>query len=353
ESDESDQSESSHEESEAGSSPTYSSVLERYVSSLAVDEKKTETVALFWSEIKKHPKEEGLYERFLQWLGQAQLVNEQLKAYNSAINQFDSNTWYHRLARWYVRQKRGKELTRYSRQLIGVFDEEEVTDYLLRFAGYGATPAGDELNWDEKLAFDLYSFAHGRFPRNLFFVRGMLTHLEKNNRAQWEKLSAEYYFADRSIREPYLAWLSKQNQLRDRYAQAKTRGGDTATGRVGEVAPTPPRPISPSSYAVFSADAALWLSHHDEAIEAYRRLAAIYPGEPQYAERLADLTRSFGQTSDKLYEESAQVFAKMADIYPSEHEYRIKAGEVYAQLGDFKRAGEEWDKLTRLEPGER
>ncbi|HSO73759.1 MAG TPA: hypothetical protein VLU47_02895, partial [Blastocatellia bacterium] len=329
--------------------------------------------------------EEGLYERFLRWLGQAQLVNEQLKAYNSAINQFNSNTWYHRLGRWYVREKRGRELTRYSRQLIGVFDEEEISDYLLRFAGYGSTPAGDELNWDKKLAFDLYSYAHRRFPRNLFFVRGMLTYLNNTDEAQWSALSARYYFADRSIRDSYLPWLSKRGLLRERYEHAKTRRGDGATGSGGAEAqrsggaevqrsggarrtsPPPPGsssrlPLSPSApppatglttYKVFAADAALWLSHHDEAIEAYRRLTAIYPGEPQYADRLADLTRSFGQTSDKLYEESASVFAQMADIYPSEHQYRIKAGEVYAQLGDFKRAGDEWDKLIRLEPGER
>src|SRR5262245_14334453 len=43
----------------------------------------------------------------------------------------------------------------------------------------------------------------------------------------------------------------------------------------------------------------------------------------------------------------------MADVYSSEHSYRIKAGEVYAQLGDFKRAGEQWDKLIQAEPGER
>src|SRR4030095_8265964 len=51
--------------------------------------------------------------------------------------------------------------------------------------------------------------------------------------------------------------------------------------------------------------------------------------------------------------ESAAVFAAMAEIYPSDHSYRIKAGEVYAQLGDFKRAGEQWDRLTQIEPGER
>jgi tetratricopeptide (TPR) repeat protein len=343
--DEGDSEESSPSSNASGNQrgPTYSSVLERYVSSLAIEDKKTETVAFFWAEIKKHPREEGLYERFLRWLGQSELVNEQLKAYNSAIRQFDSNTWYHRLGRWYVRQKRGRELARYSRQLIGVFDEEEITDYLLRFAGYGATAAGDELNWDKKLAFDLYDYAHTRFPRNLFFVRGMLTYLTDTNRPQWEKLSAEYYFADRSIREPYLAWLSQQKQLRDRYQKAKSQG--TSTGSQNAQ--------TPNTYRIFAADSALWLSHHDEALDAYRQLAVLYPGEPQYADRLADLTRSFGQQSDKLYEESATVLAQMADIYPSEHSYRIKAGEVYASLGDFKRAAAQWNKLTQLEPGQR
>ena len=327
-------------ESETPRGPTYSSVLERFVSSLASEEKNTETVAFFWGEIKKHPREEGLYERFLRWLGQAQLINEQLKAYDSAIKQFDSNTWYHRLGRWYVRQKRGKELTAYSKQLIGLFDEDEITEYLLRFAGYGATVGGDNLNWDERLAFDLYSFAHTRFAKNTFFVRGMLTYLEKNDRARWEKLSTEYFFADRSIREPYLAWLSKQGKLREQYQRAKLQhsGADSR---------------STLAYGLFAADAATWLSHHDEALDAYRRLVALYPGEPQYADRLADLTRSFGQQSDKLYEESARAFAQMAEIYPTDHSYRIKAGEVYAQLGDFKRAAEQWDKLIQIEPGER
>ncbi|MEN3336044.1 MAG: hypothetical protein V7641_5409, partial [Blastocatellia bacterium] len=337
--------------------PSYSSVLERYVASLAADNKKTETVTFFWNEIRKHPREEGLYERFLRWLGSAELVNEQLKAYNSAIRQFDSNTWYHRLARWYVRQKRGRELQRYSQQLINIFDEDDITEYLLRFSGYGSSPKGDDLNWDQKFSFDFYSYAHQRFPRNLFFVRGMLTYLGgRKDLTQWAQLSAQYYFADRSIREPFLAYLSSNNQLRERYATAKARRGDTAKARRGETtnSPTSTPPLAPAStYAVFAADAALWLSHHNEAIDAYRQLAVLYPGEPQYAERLADLTRSFGQQSDKLYEESAQVMAQMADIYPSNHAYRIKAGEAYAELGDFKRAGAEWNKLTAREPGER
>ncbi|HEY7543670.1 MAG TPA: tetratricopeptide repeat protein [Blastocatellia bacterium] len=333
--------------------PTYSSVLERYISSLAAEEKKTETVALFWGEIKKHPREEGLYERFLRWLGQAEIINEQLKAYNSAIRQFDSNTWYHRLARWYVREKRGRELVRYSRQLVDIFDEDEITEYIYRFAGYGTTATGDQLDWDQRFAYDLYSYAHNRFPRNTYFVRGMLTWLARNNTAQWEKLSAQYYFADRSIREPYLAWLSEQNQLRERYQRSK--GSAVLSSLEPRTADLEPKAdaSSPTAYQIFAADAAAWLSHHDEALSAYRRLIALYPGEPQYAARLHDLTRSFGNQSDKLYEEAAQVYSKMAEIYPANHDYRIKAGEVYAEMGDFKRAGEQWDRLIQTEPGER
>src|SRR5262249_49079432 len=254
--------------SERPSAPNYSSVLARYVSSLATEEKKTETLALFWGEIKKHPKEEGLYERFLQWLGQAQLMNEQLKAYNAALREFDSNTWYHRLARWYVRQKRGRELAAYAKQLIDVFDEDEIGDYLYRFGGYGSTAKGDGVDWDQRFAFDLYSYAHRRFPGNLLFVRGMLTYLSKNDRARWEKLASEYYFADRSISDDYLEWLSRKNLLRQRYAEAKQRAGNSA-------AASNPSPVFTREfgYSVFSADAAMWLSHHDEALDAYRRLA--------------------------------------------------------------------------------
>jgi predicted Zn-dependent protease len=371
---------SQQKESEsAEQGPTYSSLLERYVASLANDDKKkTETVAFFWGQIRKHPGEEGLYERFLAWLGQAQIASEQLNAYNAAIRRFDSNSWYSKLARWYIRQKRGKELAAYSRQLIDIFNEQEITDYLVSLPGYGATSASDEANWDAQLGFQLYSYAHNRFPRNLVFVRGMLVYLQDHDRAAWEKLSTQYYFADRSIREPYLAWLAMHKELRDRYAEAASRvaqtagitqaggvaqppaqtgtAGSTLTGSAvaGPPLPTPgAAPGTLTTYRIFAADAAAWLSYFGRAVDVYRDLVASFPGEPSYSQRLADLSRSFGQQDDGFYDESARVLSHMAEIYPSEHKYRIKAGEDYAERGEFKLAGQQWDKLIELEPGER
>src|SRR5262249_19529868 len=242
--------------------------------------------------------------------------------------------------------------------------------------GYGATSASDEVNWDARLGFELYSYAHNRFPRNLVFVRGMLVYLQDHDRPAWEKLSTEYYFADRSIREPYLAWLSRQKLLRDRYAEAANRvaqagvpaatqpqSGDTANGPA--VKPLSSAVDGPqlsrasasagalTTYRIFAADAAAWLSYFGRAVDVYRDLVASFPGEARYSERLADLARSFGQQNDGFYDESARVLSHMAEIYPSEHQYRIKAGEAYAERGEFKLAGQQWDKLIELEPGER
>jgi len=79
----------------------------------------------------------------MRWLGQAQLINEPVEGYDSAIKQSIQTHWYHRLARWYVRAQARKGFDPLTQQLIGVFDEDEI-GILLRFAGYGATAGGDE-----------------------------------------------------------------------------------------------------------------------------------------------------------------------------------------------------------------
>ncbi|MGH9826224.1 MAG: tetratricopeptide repeat protein, partial [Blastocatellia bacterium] len=52
-------------------------------------------------------------------------------------------------------------------------------------------------------------------------------------------------------------------------------------------------------------------------------------------------------------DQAAQTLAHMAEIYPSNHAFRIKAGEAYAERSEFQLAGQQWDKLVEIEPGER
>ena len=80
---------------------SYAMVLSRYVASLARENRTGDIPVLYSSEIGKYPDEQGLYEQRLQWLGQTNLLDEQLRVYQEAINRFKTNVWTDRLARWY------------------------------------------------------------------------------------------------------------------------------------------------------------------------------------------------------------------------------------------------------------
>src|SRR6185369_9429211 len=115
----------------------YETVLQRYVSSLAKDNRTRDILALYANEIKKYPDEQALYEQMLQWLGQTNLVDEQLRVYQEALRAFPSTTWRDRLARWYVRQKRSKEFEALSRDVVAKVDDAEAEKYLREFIDNG------------------------------------------------------------------------------------------------------------------------------------------------------------------------------------------------------------------------
>lgn len=318
---------------------TYASVLERVIVSFATESNTAEpasnprlnpTLTFLYGEIKKHPREEGLYERLLRWLGQQSLVDEQLRAYQEAVRRFGDNTWRHRLARWFIRNDRRTAFAQYSKQLAAALDDEDLAAYLQAF--FEDVQLEDNNN-DARLYLQLFRLAHERFPTNLFFVRGLLTYYRATNRMpEWERLAVQYYFADPTLRSNYLAYLSEKNRLAKSYALAKTRND--------------------VSHRQFAADAALWLSRHEEAVEAYRELVTRYPGEVYYTERLATLLRSLAPTQPSARDEAAQQWAALAKVYPAENRFLTLAGEVRAEAGDWEGAAAHWENIIRRAPGD-
>ncbi len=323
-------------------SPSYGRLLERMVSSYETDKQQAGALAFLWSEVKKHPKDEGLMERFLAWLGGTSLVNDQVRAYRTALERYDDGTWLHRFARWHVRQGRGAEIRRLTEQVIRTLDDESVAAYLENFAGYGGAAKGDSLDWDNAIALQMARLAHTRFPNNVSFVKTMLSRLATaEDWTEWERLSREYYFGDPTIRSEYLKRLSETTKLDGVYAAARERAAGGLDGGAS----------SAFAYAVLAADSARWLSRFDESLAAYRHLVALYPGEPAYAEPLADLTRSFGSRDPKFYVEASKVLDDMALRYPSDHRYATQSGEVLASAGDMAEATKRWESIGRVSPG--
>jgi tetratricopeptide (TPR) repeat protein len=318
----------------------YETVLARYVTSLDNAHRTADILALYSAEIKKYPEEQGLYEQMLQWLGQTNLVDEQLRVYQQALQTFPSMTWHDRLARWFIRQNRNAEFETLSRDLISKVNDTEAERYLQEFIQGRA--GADPSSFDAKLYLALYTLAHQRFPHNLTFVDGLLQFYSAHKQwEQWRTLVAEYYFESRPVRDQFLTHLASQNQLRGYLSRAR----DTLNA-------TSPENQALLPYKLFRADAAAWVSNYEEAIDAYRELNRIYPNSPEFAERLVSFTRSLGQHNQRFLEESATISHALAQSAPSVAEYRTRAGEIQAELGDYAKARAEWEQLIPLARGD-
>jgi len=317
----------------------YATVLARYVASLNKENRSQDILALYAAEIKKYGDEQGLYEQMLQWLGQTNMAEEQLRVYQETLKKFPTTMWRDRLARWFLRQKRSQEFETFSRDLIAKLNDEEAESYLRKFVDSGAN--ANASTFDANLYRALYVLAHERFPHNLSFVKGLMRfYSEHKEWGQWRALVAEYYFESREIRDQFLSHLASRGELRAHFDRARAAGDQTASA-VTTLLP----------YKLFHADAAVWLSNYEDAIAAYRELNQLYPNTPEFAERLISFTRSFGQHDRGLLKESGDAAQALADAVPAAADYRTRAGEIQAELGDYTQARTEWEKLIALGRG--
>jgi tetratricopeptide (TPR) repeat protein len=331
---------------ESGEDVTYASVLERHVASLARENRSESILALYANEAKKYPDEQGLYEQMLQWLGQTNLFEEQLKVYKEALAKFPTTIWRDRLARWFLRRERKQEFETFSRELLEQLSDRELQDYLTQFVGSNAS--ADASTFDAQLYLGLYTLAHERFPHNLSFVRGLLKFYSAHGHlSDWRNLMAEYYFESREIRDEFLSHLASRNELRSYLDRARERCLAQAQG--DSTAPA----LGTLPYKLFRADAAAHLSNYEEAIDAYRELNRLYPNTPEFAERLISFTRSLGERNPKFLEEAANVSHELAESFPASASYRTRAGEIQAELGNYDRARGEWEQLIETGKGAR
>lgn len=307
----------------------YRDTLEKFVNSLAREKLTAEILALYSREISKYPNQEWLYEERLEWLRQTNLTQEELQVYRDALERFQTDAWRDKLARWFLRENRKTDFTEFSVSIAEKLNDETVENYLKEFANSGMSAS----DFDKEIYRKLYLTAHERFPNNIAFVRGLLEFYKTNKQAKdWRDLAAQYYFASAEIREQFLNHLAEKGELRLYQAKAN---GDTLI------------------YKLFRADAAARLSDFETAVNIYRELNQLYPNEAEFSERLVNFTRSIGQKDKGFLIEAAQVSQAQADFLPSSNALLTEAGEIQAELGDYKKAGENWEKLIATARGTR
>lgn len=318
---------------------TYQDVLQRYVAALDRDKKSGEIFSLYAAELQKYPEEQQLYEQFLNWLEKTNLTEEQLKIYRQALNKFPEKSWRDRLMRWFIRNGRTEDFENYSRELLQNFEDGETQQFLSEFIDSKAADKPE--SFDGKLYFGLYSLAHKRFPHNHAFVQGLLKYYKSHKfEDEYRRLLAEYFFESPEIREEFLAELAKNGEIKKFLNQAEEKISS-------------PNNLENLPYKLFRADASAWISNFETAIDDYRELNGLYPQTPAFADRLISFTRSFGQKERKFLIESAEYSKAQAENSPDNSVYRTRAGEIYAELGDYEKANNQWKKLIGTARGEK
>ena len=283
------------------------------------------------------PMNSGFTNSVWNGLEQANLVDEQLKVYQAAIARFKTKNWQDKLARWFLRRDRKQEFADFSQNLIEKLDDTDTRNYLEEFV---RTQSG-MFGFDNEIYLKLYATAHERFPHNINFVNGLLNFYKNNKREnEWRKLSAEYYFESKSVRDLFVKNLAEKGELRNYLNEAREKccAGEPA--------------LETLPYSLFRADAAAHLANFEEAVDAYTKLNELYPHTAEFQERLLNFTRSFGQRNRGSLAQAANIARAQAEFSPSSASYRTRSGELQAELGNYNIARNEWEKLIETAPGE-
>ena len=307
-------------------SPAYGQVLDKYLSRLAAVGRPLEALRVYRIEIDRNPNDARLYARLAAYVEQNAMGREVEEVYSRAMAQFADRSWYHRLARWYLRNHETAELEKLSRQVIAVFSGSELEKYFAEIVS--------QAHPDAALYRQLNLYAHERFPEDLIFVRNLIgaySRPETYDRAAAERLLRQYWFYDPELRTRLLQQLWRQGQLYGELAQVQTADNPAALQ--------------------FVTEAEGWLSHFEAAAPVARTLAEAYPGRREFTSRAAALHRSLAAYDARQTEAAAAMAEREQRSAKRETGALAKIGDIYAEQERFGRARAFWDRMPAAQPG--
>jgi tetratricopeptide (TPR) repeat protein len=324
-------------------SAEYSNVLESYLSRLTTLNQLPRALQVLRREVDRNPNDPGLYERLAQFLEQNRLGAQEEEVYERAIQQFPDRSWYHKLARAYLRHRRDQELEQLTATVTKAFAGSELEDYFNDVVASGGA-IGPQFYLNANL------YAHRRFPHDLVFVRNLLSAYHTRGSADegaYQQLLAEHWFEDASLRDEYFETLSRTRRLDPQLAELRgtSSGLDaeywTATARRDPAA------------VEFVAEAELWQSHFEEAARPLGALAGEYPADFEIGRRASALYRSLAFFDPLNTDAAVNVENNLLSADPGNRDTLARIGDIYADRSLFSDAAPYWNHMTEIEPGTR
>ena len=313
-------------------SPEYSRVLERYLARLVSMNELPQGLAVLRKEIDRNPNDPGLYERLAEFLGQNRLGAQQEQVYERAIQQFQNASWYAKLARFYLREKRNADFEKLTKQVVGIFAGTDLDRYFEQ-----------EVHGIPNYYLDLNQYANARFPHDLVFV-GNILGTRKFCSDGWFQVMEQHWWESETFRNSYFECLERTERLDP--TLASIRQAQIPTKPWNELAAE--NPVATR----FVGEAEMWRCHFEDSAAPMGALAREFPADPDIGKRAAAVYRSLAAFVAKDTDAAVGIEENLYQVNPRDRDQLAHIGDVLADRNLFDRAGQYWERMTQVRPGE-
>ena len=310
----------------------YAQVLERYLARLTSRHNLPQALAVLRREVDRDPNDPGIYERLAQFLDQNRFDAQEEEVYKRAMEKFPDKSWYDKLARFYLRQRKDADYAALTRKVVDTFQGTELEVYFAR-----VNQAAPEFYLEVNL------YAHQRFPHGLVFVRNLLNAYNTRSASDQHsrsELLRQYWFAAPDLESEFFEELSRTGQLNQEMTQLEREVGGIQSGAVKD-------------YAAINelAKADLWSSHFEQSAPLLGELASAYPAEPEIGTQASNVFRSLAYFDPRNTDRAVAVEKRLLLASPGDIERLAHIGDIYADRGRMSEAAVFWLQMPAAHPG--
>ena len=263
--------------------------------------------------------------------------------YQQALSKFQNSSYYDKLARLYLRERKREAFSDLTVRVIGIFSGTDLDNF---FANVNTgEPVGPQF------ALQLNLYAAKRFPHDLVFTQNLLNAYQASgtsNTSAYEALLRSQWWESDHLRDEFLTYLSRTGKLQSELAQLESLNSQ----------PSASQPASNPAALHEQAEIDIFTSHFEQAAPLLGSVSDLYPADPDTGDQTVSLYRSLAyldpQPASTL--RAVAVEKNLLAASPDSPDRLATLGDLYAEATstggeDLVSAAPYWRRIPELHPG--
>ena len=321
----------------------YAAVLDRYLGRLTATGQLPRALTVLRAQLDRNPNDPLLYERLATFFQQNNLSLQEEQIYQQALSKFQNSSYYDKLARLYLRERKREAFSDLTVRVIGIFSGTDLDNF---FANVNTgEPVGPQL------ALQLNLYAAKRFPHDLVFTQNLLNAYQASgtsNTSAYEALLRSQWWESDHLRDEFLTYLSRTGKLQSELAQLESLNSQ----------PSASQPASNPAALHEQAEIDIFTSHFEQAAPLLGSVSDLYPADPDTGDQTVSLYRSLAyldpQPASTL--RAVAVEKNLLAASPDSPDRLATLGDLYAEATstggeDLVSAAPYWRRIPELHPG--